>query len=107
MGVYAGYNYGIAPSFVTGVEGDLAADFGGSKSMAGIPGALLSFNNGAGPLDDEISARGPSYGGSLRARLGALLTPSVLPYGTGGLAFADSKYTINCPATANSWRIDP
>ncbi len=106
VGVYLGYNFMVTPSLLTGVEGDFAGDFSGTKSISGIPGTL-TYLNPLAPYDDTVKARGPSYDGSLRARFGALVTPNVLLYATGGLAFADSKYTINCPATANSWCANP
>ena len=103
FGAYAGYNWIVAPSVLAGVEGDIAGDFFGTKSKAGIPGTLTYL--GAPPFSDSVSAHGGSYDGSLRARLGVLATPTTLIFATGGVAFADPKYSISCPglAAANSW----
>jgi len=104
FGAYAGYNWVVAPTVVAGVEGDVAGDFFGTKSKAGIPGTLTNWPVGT-VYSDSVSARGGQYDGSLRARLGVLATPSTLAYTTGGVAFSDPKYSINCPGATglNSW----
>jgi len=96
FGAYAGYNWMLSPATLFGVEGDIAADFFDSKSKNGIPGAL-TFYPLAAPYSDNVSAKGSSYDGSLRVRLGALVTPTTLIYATGGVAFADSKFSVSCP----------
>jgi outer membrane immunogenic protein len=99
LGGYAGFNYMISPTILTGLEGDIAAGFGGSQTQTGIPGTLSFFTITA-PTNDTVTAHNPSYDGSVRGRLGTLLTPNALLYATGGVAFADPKYSIYCPGPA-------
>ena len=75
--LYAGYNWQIGRS-VLGVEADIGTgDFGASDG------------NGIGALRSDLNAIG-----SLRARYGYLLTPALLIYGTGGVAWADMDFKV-------------
>lgn len=104
VGAYAGYNWQISPLFVTGVEADIAGDFFSSKTKSGIPGTLSYVTT---PYADSVSAHDGFADGSVRARLGYLVTPTTLVYGTGGIAFANPKYSVNCPAGGDtSWCTD-
>ena len=67
-GGHVGYDYQIT-SFVVGVEGDLSAKFG------------------HGWFDTAASRPTSSRDGSIRGRLGYLMTPRSLVYVTGGFAF--------------------
>ena len=99
-GLYAGWNFQVAPAFVLGVEGDIAyanetATFHGSPYPAnllfGTPAALPL---GASPSDSlRLTTR---WDGSLRVRGGWLPTPSVLLYLTAGLAFANIEASSIC-----------
>ena len=99
-GLYAGWNFQVAPAFVLGVEGDIAyanetATFHGSPYPAnllfGTPAALPL---GASPSDSlRLTTR---WDGSLRVRGGWLPTPSVLLYLTAGLAFANIEASSVC-----------
>ena len=100
VGLYGGYNWQFSPTAVAGVEANIAGDFLRSKSQTGIPGTLTNF---AGAVTDRVSSGGSNFDASLRARLGYLVTPSTMIYGTGGIAFANPKYSINCPSGATSW----
>lgn len=106
LGAYGGWNFPIDANLVAGVEGDFAGILGSKKTASGIPGvdysALSSLNGTGGLPDDSISAR-QNWDASLRARLGYAVDPSFLVYGTGGVAFQDSEYKANCPATAMSF----
>jgi outer membrane immunogenic protein len=98
LGGYAGWTLPIDAHFVAGVEGDFAGVFGGKKTVSGIPG--ISYG-GLTP-DDSISAR-RDWDASLRARIGYAVDPEFLVYGAGGVAFQDTEYKANCPATSASW----
>jgi outer membrane immunogenic protein len=103
-GGYAGYNWQFAPHWVTGIEGDIAwADK--AVTAAGIPGCALPVANsctgtsglvgGAGPGAD-LSSVALGWDASLRARLGFLVMPQVLLYGTGGVAWQELKASATC-----------
>jgi len=100
IGVLAGYNWQLSDQIVAGVEADIAGDFFGKKTVHYIPGTLTSFGppTPASTLD-SVTDNGSTFDGSLRARLGYLVTPSVLLYSTGGLAFSNPKFSVNCPGT--------
>jgi outer membrane immunogenic protein len=71
-----GYNWYAAPSVVLGIEGDL--------------GVIDVSANDKEIFDGHVwkSQIGPFWG-TLRARAGYLVTPALLLYGTGGIAFAE------------------
>ena len=83
--------------FVTGVEADIQglAPGGGTRTVNTIfPGAtpgdsVWNSTKGTGALQ---------YLGTVRGRIGYLLTPTVLAYGTGGVAYGGVSYN----ATTNS-----
>jgi outer membrane immunogenic protein len=83
-GVVGGYNFHDGGALVWGVEGDLTG--GGDSKPASFSGAPIA---GLAPAGITTSARN-EYGvrGSLRGRLGAAISDSVLVYGAGGLAVA-------------------
>ena len=93
-GGYAGYNWQIA-NWVVGVEADLAwAD--DTATAAGIPGCAIGCFPGApGPGVDVASVR-MRWDASARARLGFLLTPALLLYGTGGAAWQSIETSGTC-----------
>lgn len=99
LGGYVGYNYQIT-NYVIGLEGDASYIFGTTKSTAGIPGTIfnpVTLNGYVNtPSVDSISASS-KYDASIRGRAGYLITPAILAYATGGVAFRDANYTANCP----------
>jgi outer membrane immunogenic protein len=92
FGLYGGYNWQFAPNFVTGIEADIAGDVNAKKSFAGFPGTLTFLP--ALPSDDSVSSK-PNFDGSVRGRLGYLIFPTTMLYGT--------SFGANCPGTANSY----
>ncbi|MBG0811284.1 porin family protein [Methylosinus sp. H3A] len=79
-----GYNYQFANAFVAGIEADI-------QGVAGSNGATSSVA-AFGPLTSTISAsKSIDYLGTVRGRLGYLITPSLLVYGTGGLAYGQTN----------------
>lgn len=91
-GPYAGYNFQIAPWLLIGVEGDIAGSTS-RRRIAGIPGAL-----GTSLVSDSVTIK-EGWDGSLRARAGFLITPSLLIYGTGGAAWQEFDLSANCFGT--------
>jgi outer membrane immunogenic protein len=104
FGGYAGWDLPVAPNFIAGIEGDIAGIVGGKKSATGIPGATYNYPsmgiNGVTPLD-SVSAK-PNFDAGLRARLGYVVDPMFLVYGTTGVAFQNTDYKANCPGSSTT-----
>jgi outer membrane immunogenic protein len=91
-----GYNYQfnngfLNNSFVVGIEADIQgiAESSGSNSVAGQAG-ISGFP--ANPIDQTLfSNRRQDYLGTVRGRLGFTITPTLLIYGTGGLAYGQTN----------------
>jgi outer membrane immunogenic protein len=86
-----GYNYQFANNFVVGFEADiqgLATSNHTNKvfsqaTVAGFP---------ANPINQTLtSTRDLDYLGTVRGRLGFTITPTLLVYGTGGLAYGQTQ----------------
>jgi len=86
-GGQAGYNFQLG-DFVLGFEADfqgLATGGGGSDTLvAGLFGANTFFS-------DNRASKSLDFLGTARARVGYLLTPTLLLYGTGGLAYGGAR----------------
>jgi outer membrane immunogenic protein len=91
-GFFAGYNYQFAPSFVAGIEGDWtgmratgAYNQPWTSSAGGgiIPGSSAAMNS-------EVE-----WAATLRGRLGYLIWPNLMLYGTGGGAWGKIQYAGN------------
>jgi outer membrane immunogenic protein len=101
-GVYAGAMFQVNPSWVAGIEGDYAF-YSKSSTVGGLLGcSTLACSNNAGfgpPLDpnalvnDRTSVKNKDDF-SLRLRAGFLVTPDILVYGTGGVAFQRVEATM-------------
>jgi outer membrane immunogenic protein len=97
-GVYAGAMFQVNPSWVAGIEGDYAF-YNQSSTVTGILGCStaacrpLGFH-GTDARDSTSVKNGDDF--SLRLRAGFLVTPDILVYGTGGLAFQRVEATLNC-----------
>lgn len=98
IGGYAGYSWEQRP-WVYGVEFDIAyAD--GETTHAGLPGCAIGCFPGApGPGVDTASVK-LGWDASARARLGYLLAPDILLYGTGGIAWQAVEATGTCQHSA-------
>jgi outer membrane immunogenic protein len=89
-----GYNYQFANGWVAGLELDFQGiapehSTGNAFSQAVEPG----FN--AFPIDQFLSAEGSlKYFGTVRSRVGFLILPTLLAYGTGGLAYGAADMAI-------------
>jgi outer membrane immunogenic protein len=82
-----GYNWQFMGNFVAGLEADiqgLTTSSGGRTEVRAVP---VSDPNGSNFVG-TTSARGNlQYLGTVRGRLGYLVMPTLLVYGTGGLAY--------------------
>jgi len=83
-----GYNLPLSAQIVVGIEADLqATDIDRAASFRGTSPTLS--NN---VLTSTVNiAESIDYIGTLRGRVGWLVAPSLLLYGTGGLAYAGTK----------------
>lgn len=87
-GAHAGCNYQIIPAWAIGLEGDyswLQFDSPASGPNLGLNGSP------AGPGGVLVS-RSNDWLASMRARLGWVVVPNALIYGTGGAAWTRSNY---------------
>jgi opacity protein-like surface antigen len=132
-GVQFGYNWQFAPLWVVGLEADIqgaaiTSDRAGStgtatQSFAGNS-AFIKTNTGANSKEalealftnPAVTASGSdsltanlNWLGTVRGRLGFLVTPNLLLYATGGLAYggvtADDSLTTNFNLTADSFAL--
>lgn len=87
-GVYLGYRWQIGV-WVVGVEGDLNYKFNSNASKyQNVPPPWLFF-------EEFYGSSKQTWDGSARGRLGYLISPTILLYATGGLAFGEVKGTFS------------
>lgn len=95
-GFQLGYNYQFAPNFVLGIETDFQgtslAAAGSTYSLAGATDVegITHLQNGV----VDVKA-GVGWLGTVRGRIGYLVTPSILLFGTGGLAYGNTYANVN------------
>ena len=93
---YAGYNWQVAPQWVTGVEADLGLA-NQKTTLSGIefaPGGGQTTNAPDG-RNDGLSVKN-TWDASLRGRLAYLVTATSLVYGTAGVAWQHFDLTSTC-----------
>ena len=81
-----GYNWRVNESFVVGMEADFqgiagSANSGTSTSLLPAPTAGLNF------LTVSSASKGLDYLGTVRGRVGYLVTPTLLAFASGGFAY--------------------
>jgi outer membrane immunogenic protein len=91
-GVHAGYDYQFAPSWVLGVEGDWSWTHAGGSNSQGwtLLGTGVPVAGATTTMDATVD-----WLASIRGRLGYLVTPNVLAYVTGGVAWGDVHYSAS------------
>ncbi len=108
-----GYNWQFYNSLVAGVEADIqgiAGNNGSRTVVTAVPGGS-NYNNDV--WYGVTSVRGSvDYIGTVRGRLGWLFTPTLLLYGTGGLAYGGvtlntATMVSNTGFNSSSWNIAP
>jgi outer membrane immunogenic protein len=92
VGGYIGYSVKIAPAWLAGIEGDIAWS-DNKKSISPFPGTP-GGGFGGGPSNVDTVKLG--WDGSVRGRLGVLVNPTWLVYGTGGVAWQEIKTNSTC-----------
>jgi len=87
-GGQVGYNRQFASAFVVGVEADIqgVASGNGSSTIAGAAFNPVILGGSTGTQFATIR-KSLDYLGTVRGRLGYLFTPTLLVYGSGGLAY--------------------
>lgn len=96
FGLYAGYNWTVAPAWIAGIEADLG--WAPNKNRrAAIPGTMqrdfvfgIVYNNQPYGIVEQ------DWDASLRARVGFLVSPDTLVFATGGVAWQAVKLTGAC-----------
>lgn len=94
VGGYLGINWRLAPTWVAGVE----ADFNGGdhkKTANPLPGTSGTFF-GTPSVGLPGGSVKETWNASLRLRLGYLLSPTTLIYGTGGVAWQRLELSAHC-----------
>jgi opacity protein-like surface antigen len=105
--LYGGYNWQFSRKWVAGLEAD--AGFGDSRmTRGGIPGTFGNgnnafFNPGIEAEQHDSSSVKLGWDASIRARLGMLIAPSVLFYGTGGVAFQQVSTSASCDGVLDAF----
>ena len=97
-GGYLGYNWQFAPRWVVGIEGDYAWANNKSQFIGSIPGTAVpnAFITG-----DNVT-RKDKWDAGVRARLGYLVTPTTLLFGTAGASWMATESTVAC-GTPQLW----
>jgi len=100
-GIYLGAMTQIGPNWVLGIEGDYAF-YKQSAAVTGIVGCMTALCPQASPFPFPVTSAFDSTSVtnkddfSIRPRLGFLVTPDIMLYGTGGLAFQRVEATMSC-----------
>jgi outer membrane immunogenic protein len=110
-GAQFGYNYMLSPTILAGLEADIQGSSlkGNASATTNAPIANDFPNSFATTI---ATSRSLDYIGTVRGRLGATVTPGLLLYATGGLAYGEVKSSTSVnqfavtfdppPATASS-----
>jgi outer membrane immunogenic protein len=91
-GLQAGYNWQFAPTWVVGLEGDWSwAKTGGNINQP------WATNPGGAPVPGSFTSMSSTldWVSSLRARLGYLVLPNLMAYGTAGGAWGKVDYSAS------------
>jgi outer membrane immunogenic protein len=83
-----GYNYQWNPSFVVGLEADVAGLAGSANNQSAV-GVYAGS-----PFSTSVN-RSLDYLGTVRGRIGFLFTPTLLVYGAGGFAYAGTNLGLS------------
>lgn len=94
-----GYNFQISPNFVAGVEADIQGLAGGHASGSASATAPSIAIPRATLTGVAAATKGLDYLGTVRGRIGWLFTPTLLIYGTGGLAYGGATLTASTAGT--------
>jgi len=98
-GGQVGYNWQFSNAFVAGIEADIqgVAGSSGSSSFANASPGVITPLTYTGTVSTSQSL---DYLGTVRGRIGYLFTPTLLLYGTGGLAYGGANLSFVGTGTA-------
>ncbi len=94
-----GYNWQWGGSIVAGVEADIQGVTSGSTGNASA--AAIALPNGAVVSSSTSVSRGLDYLGTVRGRLGYAITPTLLIFGSGGLAYGGVNSSVSIAQAIN------
>ena len=95
FGGYVGYNWLVAPSWIVGIEADLGwAD--SSKTANAVSASTVGGIGGITSI--AVVTIRDTWDAGVRGRLGALVTPNSLVFGTAGVAWQRMQASAFCPA---------
>lgn len=106
-GLQIGYNHKVNPNIIIGLETDIQATgiHGGRSAQNGVVGSLSGLPNDyvtdSTSLGSNQFGTGVSYLGTVRGRLGYLITQDVLLFGTGGLTYGEAYSNMSQSAVEN------
>ncbi len=90
-----GYNYQFGNSWVAGLEADFQGLATGNGTNSVFSQGTVSAFPG-NPINSALSSsRSLNWLGTVRGRLGFTITPTLLVYGTGGLAYGGANTSTN------------
>jgi outer membrane immunogenic protein len=97
-GAQFGYNYVYSPMILAGLEADIqGSSLRGSASASSINRIALFSSSFATTI---TTSRALDYLGTIRGRLGVTVTPGLLLYATGGLAYGGVKSSTSINQSA-------
>jgi outer membrane immunogenic protein len=91
----------ISPIFLAGVEADIQGSSlrGSASASSQVPADTVIGTNTGSWLTSVATSRSLDYIGTIRGRLGAIVTPGLLLYVTGGLAYGGVKSSTTISQT--------
>ncbi len=99
-GGQAGYNWQFNNSFLAGLEADIQGTT--LSSNASASGAATEVSTGSLVSTTSNLTKSLSYLGTVRGRLGFLVTPTLLVFGSGGLAYGGMNFTAGLFQTSSN-----
>lgn len=108
-GAQMGYNYQFGSSFLVGIEADIQGSSIGGYFMRGVASAARQTTNlGLFSITARSNATGTAavqgsvhWLGTVRGRVGYFLTPTLLLYGSAGLAYGGAYADVTQTAIEN------
>ena len=99
-GAFFGYNQRFGKNWIVGAE----ADFAWKRLNASTNGVIFTSDDFADAFQTQVVSGqvGQKWDASIRARFGAFITPSIMTYVTGGVAFGNVNGSYSYSGVANA-----